>query len=214
MTSSNIRIGVLALQGSFSEHIESLTRLGVQAVEVRLPSELDSIDGLVMPGGESTTILKLLDEYGIRQPLLELIRSGLPILGTCAGTVCLARGISSHEMSPLATLDISVERNGFGRQVESFEEDLVIEGLEGDVFRGVFIRAPVIESCSGNARVLARTSNGTIAACREGNMIATAFHPEFVPDLRVHRLFLDVVRAWKDSEDTVAVPATAQIAAD
>ena len=213
MTTSNITIGVLALQGSFSEHIESLTRLGVKAIEVRLASDLDSIDGLVMPGGESTTILKLLDEYDIREPLVEKIRSGLPVLGTCAGTVCLARDISSHDMSPLATLDISVERNGFGRQVESFEEDLVIDGLEGDAFRGVFIRAPVIESCSGNARVLARTSDGTIAACREGNMIATAFHPEFVPDLRMHRFFLDVVRSWKGSAVIAPVSTTARVAA-
>lgn len=204
MSDLPIKIGVLALQGSFSEHIEALDKLGVEAVEVRLAAELETIDGLIMPGGESTTILKLLDAYEIREPLLRRIRNGLPILGTCAGVVCLARDISSHDMCPLAVLDITVERNGFGRQVDSFEEDLVIEALHGDVFRGVFIRAPLIERCSGNAKVLARLNDGTIAACQQGNLIATCFHPEFVSDLRMHQYFIDSVRAWKESQsDTI-----------
>jgi len=214
MSNLPIRIGVLALQGSFSEHIEALHKLGVETIEVRLAAELETVDGLIMPGGESTTVLKLLDEYGIRDPLLERIAAGLPILGTCAGTVCLARDISSHDMSPLAVLDITVERNGFGRQVESFEEDLVIDGLSGDVFRGVFIRAPLIERCAGKATVLARLNDGTIAACREGNLIATSFHPEFVSDLRLHEYFVDCVRAWKHSQSdtmqSVAASGTTQ----
>jgi 5'-phosphate synthase pdxT subunit len=203
MSDVPIRIGVLALQGSFSEHMDAFRKLGVEAVEVRLPCGLEQVDGLVMPGGESTTILKLLDEYELRTPLLERIHEGLPILATCAGTVCLARNISSHDMSPLCVLDISVERNGFGRQVESFEEDLAIEELGGGVFRGVFIRAPLIERCYGDALVLARLSDGTIAGCREGNVIATAFHPEFVNDLRMHQYFVDCVRTWKASKTNV-----------
>ncbi|MFC2008983.1 pyridoxal 5'-phosphate synthase glutaminase subunit PdxT [Chloroflexota bacterium] len=209
MNRSSMLIGVLALQGSFSEHVEAFGKMAIPAVEVRHASELAPIDGLVMPGGESTTILKLLDEFGIREPLIARIRGGLPILATCAGTVCLARKILSHDMSPLGVLDITVERNGFGRQVESFEEDLVIEGLQGDVFRGVFIRAPLIERCDGDARVLARLSDGTIAACREGNLIATAFHPEFVNDRRMHQYFVDCVRTWKTSQSDIMKSAAA-----
>ena len=169
MSDSSLRIGVLAVQGSFSEHIEALQKLWVQTIEVRVASELASVDGLVMPGGESTTILKLLDEYGLREPLLERIRSGLPVLATCAGTICLARNISSHDMSPLRVLDITVERNGFGRQVESFEEDLFIDGLHGEAYRGVFIRAPLIERCDGDAH--GRSEGGSRAAhdCDEGS---------------------------------------------
>lgn len=210
MTEPRIIIGVLALQGSFSEHVQALRRLGVEAVEVRLPSELEQVDGLVMPGGESTTILKLLDEYDLRAPLLRRITEGLPILATCAGTVCLARHISSHDMSPLGVLDITLIRNGFGRQVESFEEDLAIDDLAGGVFRGVFIRAPLIERCDGDAQVLARLSDGTIAGCRQGNIVATSFHPEFVTDLRMHQYFIDRVRNWKmtTSESTVSGAVT------
>jgi 5'-phosphate synthase pdxT subunit len=209
MTETPIRIGVLALQGSFSEHIHALRRLEVETIEVRLPSELEQIDGLVMPGGESTTILKLLDEYQLRTPLLRRIREGLPILATCAGTVCLARHISSHDMSPLGVLDITLVRNGFGRQVESFEEDLAIDDIGEEVFRGVFIRAPLIERCDGDARVLARLGDGTIAGCRQGNIIATSFHPEFVSDLRMHEYFVNCVRDSKVSSSGTMKSAAA-----
>jgi len=209
MSDQPIKIGVLALQGSFSEHIEALNKLGIESIEVRLAAQLETVDGLIMPGGESTTILKLLDEYEIREPLLRRIRNGLPVLGTCAGVVCLASNISSHDMCPLAVLDITVERNGFGRQVESFEEDLAIEALPGDVFRGVFIRAPLIERCGANAKVLARLNDGTIAACQQGNLIVTSFHPEFVSDLRMHQYFVDSVRAWKESHSDTIQSGTA-----
>jgi len=197
-----VRIGVLALQGSFSEHIASLQRLGIYAVEVRLAAHLAGVDALIMPGGESTTVLKLLDLYELRAPVLERIRGGMPVLGTCAGTVCLAREITTHDMSPLGAVDMRVARNAFGRQVESFEEDLVIQGIEGGPFRGVFIRAPIIESCWGEARVVATLEDGTIAACRQGNIMVTAFHPEFVDDLRVHRLFVDMVRGSKETSSS------------
>ncbi|MBN1855491.1 MAG: pyridoxal 5'-phosphate synthase glutaminase subunit PdxT [Dehalococcoidia bacterium] len=201
MSPSSTRIGVLALQGSFSEHMKSLTQLGVDAVEVRLPDQLATLDGLVIPGGESTTILKLIDEYGLREPLRRAITLGLPVLGTCAGVICLATHVTSHSMDLLNLLHISVARNGFGRQVDSFEEDLSISALPGPVYRGVFIRAPVIESSNDGVEVLARLANGTIVACRQNNILATCFHPEFVEDLRVHAYFLDMVTQYVCTRD-------------
>ena len=196
------RIGVLALQGSFAEHVASLRKAGAEAFELRMPEELEGLEGLVIPGGESTTILKLMDLYGLREPLRDRIGAGLPVLGTCAGAVCLSMHISSHTMHPLGLIDIVVERNAFGRQVESFEEDLQIDGLEGLPFRGVFIRAPIIKSCGQNARVLARLANGTIVACAQDNVLVTSFHPEFVDDLRVHRHFTTMVESRQTKELT------------
>jgi len=193
MTAVRRRIGVLSLQGSFSEHIQSVQRAGATATEIRLPSEIAGVDGLILPGGESTTILKLIDEYGLREPLREAITAGLPVLATCAGVICLADRITSHVMKPLSVLDISVSRNSFGRQVDSFEDDLQIEGLSGPAFRGVFIRAPVIESSGDSVRVLARLADGTVVACQEGYVLAACFHPEFVDDIRFHKQFLNIV---------------------
>jgi len=195
MTHSRARIGVLALQGSFAEHVRSLRRVSADAFEIRMPEQIEEIDGLVIPGGESTTILKLVDLYGLREPLQQHIRAGLPVLGTCAGVVCLATQISSHNMTPLGMIDIVVARNAFGRQVESFEEDLVIKELEGPPFRGVFIRAPMIESCGPQARVIARLGNGAIVACAQDNVLVTSFHPEFVEDLRLHEYFARIVES-------------------
>jgi 5'-phosphate synthase pdxT subunit len=193
MKQSRTRIGVLALQGSFAEHVASLKAVGADAFEVRTAAELESVDGLVIPGGESTTILKLVDLYGLREPLTRRIQEGMPVLGTCAGVVCLATHISSHTMAPLGLIDITVARNAFGRQVESFEEDITIDPLDGPAFRGVFIRAPVIESCGPAAHVISRLANGTIVACAQDNNIVTSFHPEFVDDLRLHRYFKGLV---------------------
>jgi len=203
MTSSSSRVGVLCLQGSFAEHIVRLTELGASTVEVRLPSQLDGLDALVLPGGESTTFLKLIDVFELREPLCRAIAGGLPVLATCAGVVILSTRISSHRMSPLGLLDIEVARNAFGRQVESFEEDLSIEGIQGPPFRGVFIRAPIIRSCGERVSVLARVHDGTIAACRQGRILATSFHPEFVPDRRIHEYFLGMAR------DSRSVPSSA-----
>jgi pyridoxal 5'-phosphate synthase pdxT subunit len=186
-------IGVLCVQGSFAEHIMSLRRLGADVAQVRLPSQLSGVDALVIPGGESTTFLKLIDEFGLRDPLRKAIGGGLPVLATCAGVVVLASEIVSHKMAPLGLLNVQIARNAFGRQVESFEEDLTIEGLQGEPYRGVFIRAPIIRACGDGINVLARLRNGTIVACRQGAILATSFHPEFVPDLRVHQYFLNVV---------------------
>jgi 5'-phosphate synthase pdxT subunit len=194
MTESAHHIGVLALQGSFAEHSRALRRLGAEPVEVRLPADLNRLAGFILPGGESTTILKLMDTYGLREPICAAAQRGMPVLGTCAGVVCLSRQISSHHMQPLGLIDISVARNAFGRQVESFEEDLTIAGLEGPSFRGVFIRAPIIDRCGSGVEVLSRLRNGTVVACRQNAIVVTSFHPEFVDDLRMHEYFLRIVR--------------------
>ena len=193
MTARSPLIGVLCLQGSFAEHISSLERLGARTAQVRLPSQLRDVDALVIPGGESTTFLKLMDAFSLREPLREAISGGLPVLATCAGVVVLANEIVSHKMAPLGMLNVQIARNAFGRQVESFEEDLVLEGISGVPFRGVFIRAPIIQDCGPSVNVMARLQNGTIVACRQGRILATSFHPEFVPDLRVHEYFLNMV---------------------
>ncbi len=193
MTGGAYRVGVLALQGSFAEHARALRRLGAEPVEVRLPADLHGLAGLILPGGESTTILKLMDTYGLREPICTAAGRGVPVLGTCAGLVCLATEISSHSMRPLGLMDIAVARNAFGRQVESFEENLAIAGLEGPSFRGVFIRAPIIDHCGSGVQVLSRLRNETIVACRQDAVVVTSFHPEFVDDLRVHEYFLRIV---------------------
>ncbi len=193
MSDQPVNVGVLCVQGSFAEHISKLKNLGARVTEVRVPVQMDTIDAIVLPGGESTTFLKLIDLYQLREPLVRAIRDGLPVLATCAGVVILASRISSHSMKPLGMLDIELARNGFGRQVESFEEDVSIEGMAGPPFRGVFIRAPIIRACGPSAEVLARLKDGTIVACRQGSITALSFHPEFVPDMRVHEDFLRLV---------------------
>ena len=194
MTSPSPHVGILCLQGSFAEHLAKLDGLGAAVTEVRLPGQLDGLDALVIPGGESTTFLRLIDEFGFREPLCQAISGGLPLLATCAGVVILATKLPGYDMNPLALLDVEVTRNAFGRQVESFEEDLTIEGISGPPFRGVFIRAPIIRSCGDAARMIAHTSEGAIVACRQGRILALSFHPEFVPDQRVHEYFLRMTK--------------------
>jgi pyridoxal 5'-phosphate synthase pdxT subunit len=184
------RIGVLALQGDFEEHCAVLRRLGVEVVEVRLPQHLEGLDGLVIPGGESTTIGKLADEYGLLTPLRAAVGS-LPIWGTCAGLVFMARDVGHHQPL-LGIMDIVVERNAFGRQVDSFEADLQILGLEGGSFHGVFIRAPAIEAVGPRVEVLCRLSDGRIVAARQGKLLVTSFHPELTKDDRLHRYFISM----------------------
>ena len=187
------KIGVLALQGAFEEHIEGLRRLGVEALPVRLPGELGQLDGLVIPGGESTTIGKLMIEYGFTDEIRRLIGEGLPVLGTCAGMVLLAKTVSGLELQPLGAMDIEVRRNAFGRQVDSFELDLDVPVLGPAPFHGVFIRAPRVESVGKDVEILARLSDGTVVAARERNLVAAAFHPELTSDLRLHSYFLNSV---------------------
>lgn len=190
------KIGVLALQGDFAEHIVMLRRLDAVAFPVRLPRELEGVDGLIIPGGESTTMAKLMADFGLMTPLRKLCKQGLPIMGTCAGMVLLAKNItdtSDANITPLGAMDIDVKRNAFGRQVDSFEADLDIPAIGKPVFHGVFIRAPFIERADGNVMVLARLSDDTCVAARQGNMMALAFHPELTDDARLHLYFLSLV---------------------
>jgi 5'-phosphate synthase pdxT subunit len=188
-----MKIGVLALQGDFAEHIVMLRNIGVDAVEVRLPQQLNGLDGLIIPGGESTTIGKLATAYGLMEPLKAFGREKA-IWGTCAGAIFLSR--DAHRQQPLLGLmDITVERNAFGRQVASFETDLDVPALcqvdEADgSYHAIFIRAPLIESVQGDTEVLARLEDGRIVAAQEGRLLATSFHPELTPDDRFHRYFI------------------------
>jgi len=183
-----MKIGVLALQGAFIEHVRTFRAIGVDAVEVRLPSDLDGISGLTLPGGESTTIRRLIERWGLRQPILDLADSGAPIFGTCAGMILLAREIAGGEEPVLPLLDVTVRRNAFGRQLDSFEAELIVPMLGDEPVHGVFIRAPVIERVGPAVDVLARLDDGRIVAVRERNIIATAFHPELAGETRFHRL--------------------------
>jgi 5'-phosphate synthase pdxT subunit len=198
-----MKIGVLALQGDFAEHIAILKRLGVETVEVRLPEHLEGLDGLVIPGGESTTIGKLAVHYGLMEPLRAFGRSKA-IWGTCAGAIFLSK--DAHRDQPLLNLmDISVARNAFGSQIASFETDLDVPALggagqNGQPYHAVFIRAPLIDSVNGTTRVLAALPDGRIVAAREGRWLATSFHPELTADDRFHRYFLQI--AGERAENT------------
>lgn len=189
-------IGVLALQGDFAEHIAALDRLGVRAVEVRLPSQLAGIDALIIPGGESTTIARLLDIYELREPIRRLGQEGLPIWGTCAGAIMLAKQASDLDRPNLALMDIEVRRNAFGRQVDSFEEDLTITALGAAPFHAIFIRAPGIVRVGAGVEALATLADGTIVAAREGHLLATSFHPELTDDSRFHALLVKLADAY------------------
>jgi len=190
-----MRIGILALQGDFAEHEVMLRRLGVTPIQVRLPEQLDGLEGLILPGGESTTIAKLAVSYGLMEPLRQFGRQKA-IWGTCAGAIFLSR--DAHRSQPLLQLmDITVERNAFGRQVNSFEVGLDVPALQqvdpsGKPFHAVFIRAPLIESVQADACVLARLDDGRIVAAQQGHLLATAFHPELTHDDRFHRYFLQL----------------------
>jgi pyridoxal 5'-phosphate synthase pdxT subunit len=187
------KIGVLALQGAFAEHISILKKLGVETSEVRLPDELDGIDGLIIPGGESTTITKLMASYELADKIKSLGQSGLPIMGTCAGMILLANKVDTNGKLPTGLMDIEVKRNAFGRQVDSFEIDLDIPAIGKKPYHAIFIRAPRIESAGSNVEVLVKLPDGTIVAARDGNILTLAFHPELTRDSRLHKYFLDIV---------------------
>ena len=188
-----MKIGVLASQGAFAEHISVLRRLGVDAVPVRLPRELKGLDGLVIPGGESTSISKLMLDYKLANEIKNLASDNLPIFGTCAGMILLAKDNSDSYPKPLDLLGITVKRNASGRQRESFETELSVPVLGERPFPAVFIRAPAIEQVNGKVEVLARLADGTSVAVRQGRLLATAFHPELTDDQRFHQYFLDIV---------------------
>ena len=187
------KIGVLAMQGAFVEHIAALRRLEAEAVPVRLPREFKGLSALVIPGGESTTIGKLMREYSLVDELRKLIAKGFPVMGTCAGMILLAKQVQGLKQHTLEVMDIEVRRNAFGRQVDSFETALDVPVLGQLPFPAVFIRAPWIEKVGDGVEVLASLPDGTAVAVRQGNLIATAFHPELTDDLRFHDYFLSIV---------------------
>jgi 5'-phosphate synthase pdxT subunit len=190
------KIGVLALQGAFREHREVLEALHVAAPEVRVPEHLSGVDALVIPGGESTTMTRLLDTSGLRGPLLDRLRDGMPVLGTCAGLILLASEVRDGrpDQVPLGALAVAVRRNGYGRQRDSFETGLAVTGLTGAPFPGVFIRAPVVEEVGEGVEILA-AHDGRPVLVRQGNVWGATFHPELSGDLRVHQLFVQSISA-------------------
>ncbi len=190
----SIRVGVLSLQGAFAKHISMLQECAVGAVEVKTPSQLAGLNGLIIPGGESSTISKLLDLNHLRQPLAEALGDGLPVFGTCAGMILLAREVLDGRPDQLSfgALDITVRRNGYGRQLDSFEADLDVSGLDAP-FRAVFIRAPKVETVGESVEVLARANDSPVLV-RSGSILASAFHPELTDDVRLHQLFLALLQ--------------------
>jgi 5'-phosphate synthase pdxT subunit len=197
VSSSTPTIGVLALQGDVREHLVALAEADALARPVRRAEELAEVDGLVIPGGESTTMSKLAKLFGVMDPLRDRIRGGLPVYGTCAGMIMLADKIldGRDDQETFGGIDMIVRRNAFGRQNESFETAVEVEGVDGGPVEGVFIRAPWVESTGSGVATLARLDDGTIVAVRQGNLLATSFHPELTGDHRVHRYFVDMVRA-------------------
>ena len=187
------RVGVLAIQGDFLEHRQMLDRVGVESSEIRLPHQLDEVDGLIIPGGESTTIVQLIDIYDFREPLREKAQNGLPMWGTCAGMIVLSNSLTDHRPIPLGIMDIAVSRNAFGRQLDSFEADLEIADIDGPPFHAVFIRAPAVSDMGQDVRVLASVGDGLPVAVRQGHLLATAFHPELTDDIRMHEMFVKMV---------------------
>ncbi|MBF5033310.1 pyridoxal 5'-phosphate synthase glutaminase subunit PdxT [Micromonospora sp. ANENR4] len=194
-------IGVLALQGDVREHVAALTGAGADARPVRRPGELDAVDGLVVPGGESTTISKLVDVFEMREPIDKRIAAGMPVYGSCAGLIMLAAEVldGRPDQRGFAGVDMTVRRNAFGRQVDSFEAPVALTGVDGGPFHAVFIRAPWVERVGPDVEVLGRVTDGPaadrIVAVRQGNLLATSFHPELTGDLRLHRHFVELVRA-------------------
>jgi pyridoxal 5'-phosphate synthase pdxT subunit len=193
-----VKIGVLSLQGAFAEHASLLGSLGVEAVPVRLPEHLEGLAGLILPGGESTTMRKLVDRWGLRQPIRQLVRDGAPVLGTCAGMILLASQISDGDEPVFPFLDMTVKRNAFGRQLDSFEADLDVPVLGATPVHGVFIRAPIVERVGDGVDVLARLDDGRVVAVRQRNVLATAFHPELAGEPRFHRLLTTMAGAYQE----------------
>lgn len=193
-----MKIGVLAVQGAFAEHLRLLHDLGVEAVPVRLPGDVAGLAGLVLPGGESTAMRKLIDRWGLREPILDLARAGAPLFGTCAGMILMSRDIADGDEPVFPLLDVSVKRNAFGRQLDSFEAELDVPVLGDSPVRGVFIRAPVVERVGPEVDVLSRLEDGRVVAVRERNIVATAFHPELAGETRFHRLVATMAAAYQD----------------
>ncbi len=188
-------IGVLAIQGDFAEHLAALKKLDAKAREVRLPAELEGLDGLIIPGGESTTLARLLDVYGLREPLKQRAQDGMAVWGTCAGMILLAKNLVEDRPQPLGLIDVDVQRNAYGRQVDSFVADIPVPALEEPVFHAIFIRAPKMHRLGEGVKVLATLPEGGVVAAQEERMLVTAFHPELTEDTRFHEYFLKMVEA-------------------
>ena len=188
-----MKIGVLALQGDFIEHIALLSKLGVASREVRLPQHLEGVDALIIPGGESTTLSRLMGIYELREPVRDMARQGKAIWGTCAGMIMMAGEITEKDPVPLELMDIGVHRNAFGRQIDSFEQALNVSEFDSSPFHAIFIRAPVIIRVGEGVKVLAALPDGRPVAVQEGKLLATSFHPELSGDTRFHRYFLDLI---------------------
>ena len=187
-----MEVGVLAIQGDFAEHVAVLSKLGVTAREIRLPEQLDSLDGLIIPGGESTTLSRLMTIYNLREPIVKMAVQGHAVWGTCAGMIMLSREITEQDPVPLDVMDIGVQRNAFGRQVDSFEQDLNVNALGGAPYHAIFIRAPVIIRVGQGVKVLSALEDERPVAVQQGNLMATSFHPELTNDYRFHSYFLDL----------------------
>jgi len=188
-----LKIGVLALQGGVEEHINAFRSLAVDAREIRLPDELEGLQGLVIPGGESMAIANLMDSFGLREPIKECVKQGMGVWGTCAGLILIANEVDGGCPTPLCLVDIRVTRNAFGRQVDSFAAELSVPVLGDKTFHAVFIRAPVIQQVKNDAKVLANLPDGRVIAVMQEKVLGTAFHPELTQDLRFHQYFLDIV---------------------
>ena len=185
-------IGVLAIQGDFIEHINILQTLGVECREIRLPEQLSDVDGLIIPGGESTTLSRLLTRYDLRQPIKKLATDGKPLWGTCAGMIMMASEITENDPVPLEIMDIGVQRNAFGRQIDSFEQELEITGFDETPYHAIFIRAPVIKRVGSGISIMASLQDGRPVAVQQANLMATSFHPELTKDSRFHTHFLNL----------------------
>ena len=185
-------IGVLAIQGDFIEHINILQTLGVECREIRLPEQLSDVDGLIIPGGESTTLSRLLTRYDLRQPIKKLATDGKPLWGTCAGMIMMASEITENDPVPLEIMDIGVQRNAFGRQIDSFEQELEITGFDENPYHAIFIRAPVIKRVGSGVSIMASLQDGRPVAVQQANLMATSFHPELTKDSRFHTHFLNL----------------------
>lgn len=188
------KVGVLAIQGDFAEHCKIFRDLGVQAPEIRLPHQLDEVDALVIPGGESTTITKLMDIYGLVDPIKQFVQSGRPLWGTCAGMIVSSRHVVGDVLVPMDLIDLDVRRNAFGSQIDSFEADLPVPAIGDPPFHAVFIRAPWIERIGPDVELISSLNDGTPVAARQDNVLVTSFHPELTEDTRIHNMFLQMGR--------------------
>ena len=189
-------VGVLALQGDFHEHGASLLEAGAEVAEIRHAESLKNIQGLIIPGGESTAIARLLIAYNLTAPIRGYIKQGLPTWGTCAGAILLAKNAPDLDRPTIAVMDITVERNAFGPQINSFEEDIHVDGISGPPIKAILIRAPIISDAGPGVSILGKLSDGSIVAVRENNLLATSFHPELTNDHRMHGLFVEMARKY------------------